>query len=61
MTSIEGEIVVHMRGWRWRFYVGHTELRRPRLRRWHSDFGTTGIYLVLWGDCVVGSSWRRAT
>lgn len=56
----EGQIVLHVRGWRVRLYTGHTSLLRPRLRRWHSGPTTTGIVLVLWGERCIGVQRRRA-
>jgi hypothetical protein len=60
VSSWEGEVVRHVSGWRVRVYAGHTGLLRPRFRRWHSDLGTTGLVLRLWGTRVVGVQRRRA-
>jgi len=58
MSEYEGQIVRHVFG-RWvRVYLGHSIHSGRRLRRWRSDL-SQGVFVVPWGDRVIGLQWRR--
>jgi hypothetical protein len=55
----EGEFVMNVFRRRIRLYLGHSANAKPRLRKWKSTLGSTGIYVVLWNSRVLGIQWRR--